>query len=341
MTKHAKIGLTALLLSVLASPASSAQPAPTGALPRLILLGTAGGPIIRSKRSQPSNLLVVDGSAYMIDAGSGALQRLVQAGYKAQDVDAIFITHHHLDHDGGVPDLVEFSTIGQRSRPVDIIGPVGTRMQVEGAILSVAPSRKAFGDEGLITSSDPKSIFRARDIDPSGAEPVIFSDKNIKVTACENSHNRYLPVDKSDPSPQKSYGYRIDTHYGTIFFTGDTGPDQRLVACARGADTLVTEVIDLPSAVDFATRFFAYDAAGKARTAEHMASEHMVPAEIGKLAAEAGVRRVVLTHFVPGEDKETSVNQYFDEIRKYFHGQIVVGNDLDVVEFGKPPSEGG
>src|SRR5882672_6460751 len=101
---------------------------------RLILLGTGGGPFLRLGRSEPSSLLVVDGTPYMVDVGVGSLHNLVAAGFHAQDIDAIFITHHHLDHDGGLADMIAYSSFGQRSHPVSITGPLGTRAMVHASL---------------------------------------------------------------------------------------------------------------------------------------------------------------------------------------------------------------
>src|SRR3546814_9758953 len=77
---------------------------------RLILLGTAGGPI--QVRSQPSSLLIVDGVLYMIDAGIVTIRQLARADYSPRAHKALFITHNHLDHNG---DLGTVISVGWRS----------------------------------------------------------------------------------------------------------------------------------------------------------------------------------------------------------------------------------
>src|SRR5215469_1870037 len=65
---------------------------------RLITLGTTAGPPPRAHRAQSSNLLIVNGTLYVIDAGDGAARRIAKAGFNVRDVGVIFITHHHDDH---------------------------------------------------------------------------------------------------------------------------------------------------------------------------------------------------------------------------------------------------
>src|SRR5579862_2719477 len=72
----------------------------------LITLGTAGGPVPRPDRAQSSNLLIVNGTLYVIDAGGGVTARLVQSGNNFRKVSKIFITHAHSDHTAGLATLL-------------------------------------------------------------------------------------------------------------------------------------------------------------------------------------------------------------------------------------------
>lgn len=102
-----------------------------------------------------------------------------------------------------------------------------------------------------------------------------------------NSHYQFMPKDAPSWPIARSYSYRIDMQDGSVFFTGDTGPSKNLADCAKGVDVLVSEVIDLDAAVAFASRFFDFDEERLKKTAEHMAMQHIVPTEIGKLAQAA------------------------------------------------------
>ena len=81
----------------LGPPIDAADSAPaTGT--QLITLGTAGGPLPRADRAQSSNLLVVNGALYLIDAGGSVTSRVVQSGHDFRKIGKIFITHPHSDH---------------------------------------------------------------------------------------------------------------------------------------------------------------------------------------------------------------------------------------------------
>jgi len=301
-------------------PASPPAPDST----HIIMIGTGGGPPIRLKRAEPSTLLVVGGRRYLIDVGVGSLHNLVAAGYHASDIDAVLITHHHLDHDGGLADLISYSSWEARQREVQIVGPYGTVEMVQAAITYGAASRRIFGAEGL-KMPDPSNIYKGRDIPGPG---VVFEDGVIKVTAVENSHYQTIPSGSLSDGLDKSYSYRVETPGRTVVFTGDTGPSEQLVNLAEGADVLVSEVIDVPASIEFAISQTAGLAHARAAVEAHMQKEHLAPEEVGKLAARAHVKMVILNHLSPGRDSETDFVMYSNGVQKFYHGPVVVSHDL-------------
>src|SRR5215470_5265439 len=107
--------------AVLAMDRVRAQTAPaTGT--QLITLGTRGGPLPTADRAQSSNLLVVNGVLYLIDAGGGVTGRIVQAGYDFRRVGKIFITHPHSDQTAGLATRLVSEWEYQRAEPIDIYG---------------------------------------------------------------------------------------------------------------------------------------------------------------------------------------------------------------------------
>src|SRR3984893_15316964 len=88
----------------------------------LITLGTRGGPLPSKDRAQSSNLLVVNRTLYLIDAGDGVARRIVQAGYDFRKVGKIFITHPHSDHTNGLATLLASEWEFQRRDPIDVYG---------------------------------------------------------------------------------------------------------------------------------------------------------------------------------------------------------------------------
>src|SRR5262249_4238106 len=94
--------LAAVIIGGLGVPAEEGSAQSPGAVlkagTRLITLGTAGGPVPRAKRAQSSNLLIVNGTPYLIDAGDGVARRLAKLKFNLRSLGTIFITHGHNDH---------------------------------------------------------------------------------------------------------------------------------------------------------------------------------------------------------------------------------------------------
>src|SRR5262249_21713301 len=119
--------------TILAMDRVAAQTAPaTGT--QLITLGTAGGPLPRGDRAQSSNLLVVNGALYLIDAGGSVTSRVVQSGHDFRKIGKIFITHPHSDHTAGLATLMVSQWEYQRAEPTDIYGG-GVEALVKGALV--------------------------------------------------------------------------------------------------------------------------------------------------------------------------------------------------------------
>jgi len=294
---------------------------------RVILLGTGGGPVARRLRSQPANLLIVDGRPYLIDAGEGVVRQLAWAGYQPPQIRTIFITHHHIDHDAGLEPLMSFiwfnsGVTGQLRPAVQIYGPPGTRDLVRAALDYRSVPERIFRSELTLPSAAP--MFAAHDVDEAGQ---FYEDDKVRVTAAENTHYQFRPGSPSF-GRDESFAYRFDTPHGSVVFTGDTGPSPAVEKLARDADVLVSEVID-PGAVLRQMQEAGHLSPRLAQAATfHMEHEHLAPEEVGKLASAAHARLVILTHFGPGADSETDTTQYTRGVEKTFSGEVIAGRDL-------------
>jgi len=75
-------------------------------------LGTDSGPFIKTDRSQPANMMLVNGKPWLIDCGAGTVERLAAAGYQAAQVDVVFLSHVHMDHIAGLEGLIGLRWMG-------------------------------------------------------------------------------------------------------------------------------------------------------------------------------------------------------------------------------------
>lgn len=318
-------------LAAAQAPAPTATPSATPAASagtRVVMLGTQGGPLPTGQRAQPANAVVVQGRIYLVDAGNGVVRQLVQAGLDYRRVDHIFITHQHDDHnaDWGTLMGLQWST-GRRSE-VHVHGPEGTEAMLAGFLRYFEPNARVRRADAPMLPP-PESLFRAHDLKGPG---LVYEDDLVKVTAAENCHYHFNPAAPAATARDRSYALRFQTPDKVVVFSGDTGQCADLVAFARDADLLVHEVVSLPLIADSLRRFMASQQ-GRPQPGlfedlmKHMAADHTVPEDIGRLAAAARVKKVVLTHFVPGREGDAD-SDYTDGVKQHFNGPVVAARDL-------------
>ncbi|MBV8601463.1 MAG: MBL fold metallo-hydrolase [Candidatus Eremiobacteraeota bacterium] len=274
----------------------------------MILLGTAGGPALRPGRSSPAAAVVVDDAVYVVDCGVGVGRQLVNAGLSPLSVKAIFLTHHHNDHNADYGNfLVSAWATGLRT-PIDAYGP-----SLIAKLTDLALQYHAYDiavrmqDEGRV---DPRPLFRPHAVDGPG---LVMKDDRVTVTAALVHH----------PPVHPALAYRFDTPDRSIVFSGDTTPSENLIVLAKGADLLIHEVL-LLSALD---RLIAR-VPNATTLREHIVAAHTVAADVGRVADAARVTRLALTHFVPSYDPTLTDDDWRNEVRPHFGGEVVVGRDL-------------
>lgn len=293
---------------------------------RLVTLGTGGGPVPRVRRSAPASMLQVGDRVYLIDAGSGVAPALVAAGIRPGGVKTIFLTHLHYDHVAGLADLIAYDWLTRSSVPIAIHGPPATGEFVDAALDFLRIPLGIFAVQLPPTGSVP-AVVDAHDLDISG-QKIVYQDDRVRVSAVENSHYATLAADRRPTGAARSFAYRFDTPDRSFVFAGDTGPSAAVEHLAAGADVLVSEVLD-PDALAALLTSLKSDPDQRASFIAHMEQEHLVPEAIGRLAAKAGVKMVILSHIGPGDDSETDLRGYTAGVRKHFSGPVIAAGDGD------------
>jgi ribonuclease BN (tRNA processing enzyme) len=278
---------------------------------RLVLLGTAGGPTPKRTRAAPAQALVLGGEVYLVDCGNGVGRQMALAGLPLTALRHVFVTHHHSDH---VADLVTLPLLAWASgldHPITVHGPPPLRRSVADGLRAVAfdvATREK--DEGYRPLAQ---LLRTHEFRGDG---LVHRDPRVTVRAVRVSH----------PPIVEAYAYRFDAAGWSVVFSGDTAPSPALVRLARGADVLVHEVL-LRTADEIAR--WQGRAAGDALV-QHIVNSHTGVADAGRIAQESGVRTLVLSHYVPGDDA-IDREAVRSEIRRSFAGEVVFGEDLMVI----------
>jgi len=275
---------------------------------RLILLGTKGGPRVGGGRSNPSTLLLINDVPYVIDCGAGTSRQLVAAGVPLNRLRYLFFTHLHSDH------MLEYGPVvyngwatGLRTR-VDAYGPppLKTMTRAFWDYMRFDVDTR-IDDEGR---PDPRPLLVANEFTGPG---VVMQNDDVKVTCARVLH----------PPIEHAYAYRFDTRERSIVISGDTNYAPALVALAQGADVLVHEILYLPGLDSLLARV-----PNAATLRKHIIDSHTVAEDVGRVAAEARVKTLVLSHLVPGDDPAITDEMWAADVRKHYKGRIVVGRDL-------------
>lgn len=276
---------------------------------RLILLGTKGGPrVTTGDRHSPSTLVVVDGTPVVVDCGYGTAGQLVAAGIGLDRLRYIFITHHHSDHNIDYGPLVYSGWVAGLASQVDAYGPVGIEELTRGFFEYMrADIDTRIADEGR---RDLRELLKPHTFTQAG---IVLDTPQMRVTAVRVLH----------PPITESYAYRFDTRDRSIVISGDTTYAPALARLARGADVLVHEAMYLPGLDGLLARVPNADT-----LREHLLASHTTTGDVGRIAAEAGVGTLVLSHLVPGDDASITDEQWTEGVRAHFDGRIIVGRDL-------------
>jgi len=149
----------------------------------------------------------------------------------------------------------------------------------------------------------------------------VTQDPNVKVSAVVVEH----------PPVKPALGYRFDFKDRSIAFSGDTAPSDALAKIAKGADVLVHEAMYVPAVEKYVREQIAKGRPVKYEPyMAHMKADHTPLEEVGRIAHEAGVKTLVLSHVVPAIDG-ISDSTWRAGAATHFKGEIVVGKDLMVL----------
>jgi ribonuclease BN (tRNA processing enzyme) len=309
----------------------------------LVLLGTAGAPMPVSGRGGISSALVVDERIFVIDCGRGSPSSFVEAGLDFARLEAVFLTHLHVDHAGDLPGMllypwgVRFGDHGPLP-PIRVFGPSAPELAPSGDRLfsrttTIHPEQPFPGTTDLVENiiagyayhlnvmpldsqmPDPGALVRAEDIFVSApiegvrrSPTTVFEDEIIRVRAVPVTHGHAHPA----------LAYRFDTPDSSVVFSGDTTVNDDLIALAQDANVLVHQVADL----GYLERHGLSGAA-----LERMAGLHTDITEVGSVAERARVDELILTHYLPAEPEVISEAEWAERAARGFSGRTTAGSD--------------
>lgn len=304
-----KIFCLACTLLFLVSGVQAQTATQTIAETKVVILGT-GTPTPVADRSGPGVAVIVNGEAYMFDAGGGMVKKAQEASLKMQiselnpqDIKYLFLTHLHSDH---IQDVSELASARWWARPqrLSIYGPKGIARYtdlINAAARIEADIRAAGTPEQLIVDREGY-MASATEIETG----VVFANDDIKVEAFTVPHGEIRPA----------FGYRVTTADKVVIISGDTTYSEELAQMARGADILIHEVMS-GDALSTQSEFWQ----------QYHGASHTSATDVGRVANIAQPGLVVLYHIL---FFSASAEEIVAEVNRTYKGKVVLANDLDV-----------
>lgn len=282
---------------------------------RITLLGT-GGPRPDPMRQGPATLVEASRLSLLFDAGRGVATQLAKAGTRVEDLDAVFITHHHFDHIGGLADLIMAAWNNGRTTPLLIVGPLGTDTIIDGMLEHVyardinfriaeewAHGRKLDHPSDML---DVRVVVSKRIDLPHGVEVMVGQVEH-------GSEGMELSLEEWSAS-----AYRVSAEGRAVTISGDAVEGLELGPLAADSDALV---------------MCAYLSEDEIVTPEEIFLSERVLAgapQAAAIAAEANVALLILTHIREKSNEEAE--RMHSQVAAVFPGEVIVAQDLLAID---------
>jgi ribonuclease Z len=275
-------------------------------------------------------MLVREGERMLFDCGEGTQRQMMCCRSGFMDIGSIFITHFHADHTLGVPGLIQTMGFQGRTEPLHIYGPKFVReyCDILNSLGYLKPGfdvvahelkhgdaveRQGYRIEAFRTFHSVPSLGYAlrEDARPGRFNKPRALELGVPEGPLFGRLHRGEDVEVGGKIIKSSDVVGEPRPGRLVVYTGDTTPSQAFLTVLEGADLWVSEAT------------FADEAADKAAETLHSSA-----GDVGRLAAEAGVQRLILTHVSSRYSEDAS--PLLGDARKFFPGAMVAEDFMEV-----------
>lgn len=281
----------------------------------------SGSPMPDATRAGPCIALLAGKQAFVFDAGSGSIRKLLRMGFPVEKLQAGFLTHLHSDHIDGLGELLLQAWIGgSRGAPLPVYGPEGTDRVIaaEAALYEI--------DRGFRIAHHGPQVARpggyggaARIIAlPEGADAQVVHDRDgVRITVIRVIHDPVKPA----------FGYRVDYKGRSVTISGDTAYSPVLARAAKGSDLLLHEALNRQMVAALGAQLEKRGRTDAAKIMHDIQGYHASPEEAARTAREAGVKALVLYHLVPAPPAKLIEPLFLGDAPKQFSGTLRLAQD--------------
>jgi len=310
-----------------------------------VVITGSGSALPDPERGGASAAVIVDGAVLQFDFGRRVMDNLMLAGINPVDIDYVFFTHHHFDHIATYDYYMIANWIAGRQERVLVLGPEGTEQMTRDA-LEMHDSDRAFVEfivdnwpESVATRPSRQPPYEARDVDPG----IVLQTEIFKVTAASTPH---YPANM-----RRSLAYRVDTPYGTVVVTGDTGYSDAVIELSRDADLLIHEAQKPDPGMVSGGKMSGPEFQEPDSDPHRPQTHHTSPTELGIIAEKAKVKKVIAYHLPPFTSVAKAVEmtslytgaapgfqiwgEYINAIKKNYSGPVILAEDAMIITVGE------
>lgn len=287
-------------------------------MPKLSIVG-AGTPTPTATRWGTCFILDICGQRLMVDCGPASTYKMHRMGIGCTAVSDLFFTHLHSDH---ISDYIcflmtRFDQCVGTERNLHVYGPQPIR-EITETIWS--PNRGVFWYDVIARVNHPMSVhaFHMRGGEGERPLPVVHVKEYSDGKVAEGDGWVCYAREVKHAQPWiDCYGFRFETDEGVVSFSGDTAPIDSVLELARDADLFVMEAVHREE---------------KIQTFPSVISETGT-LNAGRMATEAGARRLVINHQSPYLEDHTETNLGIADIVSVYDGPIYWARDMMVVDW--------
>ncbi len=280
---------------------------------KLTLLGT-GTPAPSLKRQSSGYMIELGDDVILMDHGPGSHHRLMEAGKRSTDVTHVFLTHLHYDHWMDYPRVVlqRWDIGAGKFPPLKVFGPqpldrLTNLLFGEDGVFGLDIFTRT-NHQGSIDIYEARGGVGTRKWEPPEVTEVKPGDK-INGTRWTITVGRASHVQPHI----ECLAYRLDSDEGSVCYSGDSGGVSKgIIDLARGADVLI-HMNHYRSGTE-PTKIY------RAVCGNHI--------DTAKVAKKAGVKTLVLSHFLEQIDQPGVREEILREMMQIFDGNIIWGEDL-------------
>jgi ribonuclease Z len=281
----------------------------------------SGAPLPDPRRASPCVAVVAGRNLYIVDTGPSSERKMELMRLNPGRVKAVLLTHFHSDHIGDLGELLlKRWTGGSHNSPLEVFGPAGVETVVEGFNLAYSPDseyRVLHHGPETVPPAGAGGLARPFHFPPGKNEVVILEADGVRITAFQVDHAPVKPA----------VGYRFDYKGRSVVISGDTIPNPSLREQARGADLLVQEALQPAMVGLLQEQAQRTSRRNTARILGDIIQYHTSPEDAAKIAKEAGVGHLLLTHIVPPLPVSNLKAAFLGDAGRFYQRPITIGED--------------